>query len=73
MGDLLPMKNGQMVLLSQGESCLNDDNLYVVQSGRFDVYRNGKLINRLKKGSFFGELSLITGGRNLIYAVYLEL
>ncbi|KAI9203024.1 cyclic nucleotide-binding-like protein [Polychytrium aggregatum] len=39
------------------------DSMYFIETGECEVIVNGVSVTRLKEGSFFGELSLISGGR----------
>lgn len=43
-------------IIKQGEA---GDNFYVVESGEFDIFKNGEKVNHANPGSTFGELALI--------------
>jgi protein phosphatase len=55
LGEVRTVPNGE-VLIREGEA---DASLYVILYGEAHVLRGGEIVNRLKEGDYFGEMSMI--------------
>jgi protein phosphatase len=55
LGEVRAVQNGE-VLIREGEA---DASLYVILYGAAQVLRGGEIVNRLKVGGYFGEMSMI--------------